>query len=1053
MITPRPGMTTSTVLSLQLAVRAMRWRGAASATVFVVALIGITAATVGPIYLRAVDETVLSQRMVTAPQTARDLRIDRQTSPGATHVNWHAAVGRLASEVTDRRYFDPPAYSEQSPIQWRGLTTYATEFAAIDGLCRHVRVAAGKCISARSTRDTVVTLRTAAQQHIRVGQVLDAMSADTSSAISVRVVGIVVPLSPHGAYWRPWNYLSAIGNVFDTRLPQLDAFFVSHSMLDQLQYTVSETISANLRLRAGDVRIDDLPRILFDISRVQQSAAHITSVSSGTAPTVASGLPRILSIIKQEMTLARTLVFLSTAQLVLLAIIILYAVVAGTAVATGHEVALAKLRGRSTRQVLGQGLAQTLILVALAAPCAALLAWLIVKLVAAHLLTGEVSIAFPISAVEVVAAATTASVFAAAVAARRIITSPVGALLRRGNDPSNGLVGLVLVDAATVALALAAIIELVAAGAVSSGKTNPVSAVTAVLLGAAIAIAVVRLLPIVSRVLVQRTRESSRLAIYLALRQITRRPAGARVIVLVGVALALATFALINWSVAASNRDARALNDAGASSVLTVSAGHSVTDLRTAVDRADPNGHSMAAAVVQVDRSTPLLAVDTKRFVGVGSWPSGNSSAGLHAILNNLVLQAPPPIDLTAAAVQFTLDITKLPRHGPVLELAASLTGADHVSVTSEFGTVRLGRHAYRADIGTLCAAPCRLTGLSLADKHATSQPSSDSAEIIGSIAAAEARSTRSTTWQPVRGFGQPSRWRVDQAGLVHLTPIRGGLAFTMQKPLADDPWPGIVSADIPVNLPAVVASGTAGTYLGPAIHDITSFGFDSRSLTLNGLHIAVSLPQLDRTGVMVDYGTVLAADSAGLSPATRFEVFLSPGAPADMAARLAKVGVHVLSNTHASTFRDRLDQSGPAYADGLFLIAAGVAVALAVGATVLAGVTTARRRSYELAALASAGARPRTLRLSVAVEQGILLVAGLVVGLSAGIIGARLALPSTPVFVDPTIGPPIDHRLPIELLALLAGALGVVFIATSVVVARFVVRQANGGRLREAQA
>ena len=119
--------------------------------------------------------------------------------------------------------------------------------------------------------------------------------------------------------------------------------------------------------------------------------------------------------------------------------------------------------------------------------------------------------------------------------------------------------GLVLVDAATVALAIAGVVELVATGALTSGKTNPLSAIAAIMLGAALAVIVVRLLPFLGRALVRRTSESPRLAVFLAVRQIVRRPAGARVIVLIGVALALATFAIVNWSVADSNRQVRAL--------------------------------------------------------------------------------------------------------------------------------------------------------------------------------------------------------------------------------------------------------------------------------------------------------------------------------------------------------------------------------------------------------------------------------------------------------------------------------------------------------------
>ncbi len=682
-----------------------------------------------------------------------------------------------------------------------------------------------------------------------------------------------------------------------------------------------------------------------------------------------------------------------------------------------------------------------------------MLAWVIVKVLAGHLLERSASVAFPISATEVIVAATVASALAAVVAARRIIAAPVGALLRRNNDPADSGIGLVLVDAATVALAVAGVVELVATGATSSGRTNPLSAVAAIMLGAAIAVLTVRLLPFLGRALVRRTRESPRLAGYLAVRQIVRRPAGARVIVLIGVALALASFAIVNWSVADSNREGRALAEAGADTVLTVRADRNVPDLRTAVDHADPGGHSMAAAVVRVDRGTPLLAVDTKRFSGVAAWPSNNAGAQLNSILPRLLPTVAPPVAVTGAALRLSVDIKALPRQGPAELLTASLTGRDHINSTYDFGRVRPGRHTYRVDISTLCRPPCRFTGLALSDRPGLSRhPTPNNAEIIGEVSAAQSASTTATSWQPVPGFDVPSRWRSDGTGFVRLLPAHDALGFTLQKSSQDAAWPEIISADTPAQLPAVVASGTAGTYLGPAIHDITSFGLDGRSLSLDGQITAVSLPSLDRTGVMVDFGAVLAATRGGVSSSTRLEVFLAPGAAPDMAARLARQGVHVVSVVHAATFRARLDHTGPAFADGLFLIAAAAATALAIGATVLAGATSARRRSYELAALEAAGVRPRTLRLSAAVEQGILLVAGLIVGLVAGVVGARLALPSTPVFVNPDSGPPVEHQLPVGLLTVLSAALVVVFVATSLVIARFVSRQAGVAGLREAQ-
>jgi hypothetical protein len=149
--------TRSTVLSFVLALRALRWRAAASATVFAVALIGITAGAVGPIYLHAVDQTALSQRLTHAPQTQRDLRIRRETTIGPAQLNWATAIRQLATQASDRRWFDPPVYSENAPITWKGHVTYGTELAALDHLCSNVHVVSGHCLSDNATDEALIT--------------------------------------------------------------------------------------------------------------------------------------------------------------------------------------------------------------------------------------------------------------------------------------------------------------------------------------------------------------------------------------------------------------------------------------------------------------------------------------------------------------------------------------------------------------------------------------------------------------------------------------------------------------------------------------------------------------------------------------------------------------------------------------------------------------------------------------------------------------------------------------------------------------------------------
>jgi predicted lysophospholipase L1 biosynthesis ABC-type transport system permease subunit len=202
----------------------------------------------------------------------------------------------------------------------------------------------------------------------------------------------------------------------------------------------------------------------------------------------------------------------------------------------------------------------------------------------------------------------------------------------------------------------------------------------------------------------------------------------------------------------------------------------------------------------------------------------------------------------------------------------------------------------------------------------------------------------------------------------------------------------------------------------------------------------------------MVDFGTALAAMDQRDARSTHYQVWLSSNAPSNMAARLAHQHVYVQRTIHSATYRSALDHSGPAFADSLFLLSALAATVLAIGATAAGRVLSVRRRGYELAALEAVGVSPRTLRRATVAEQGSIFGIGLLIGLAAGLVGSRLALPSTPVFVDTSTGPPLALGLPWGLLAALTIGMVVVFVVVSFATAQVVERAATPSQLRGAQ-
>jgi putative ABC transport system permease protein len=1039
------------VLTLRLAARAIRWRAAASATVFAVAVIAIFAATVGPIYLHAVDEAVLARHLKDASLFQRNVLVSRGTERGYRGVDWDAQVRSLAGEVAQDHLFARPMSEGQVDVVYGGAAEFKSEIASVDDLCAHVRIISGRCVSGNATDETVISDHTAAAEHLTVGGTL-ASTTTTGVAIPLRVVGVYRPVAPGGPFWEPWALFNFGQPGSERAPPPGDASFVTPAALSSRLQQVPETLSANVMLLPGDVGYDDIGALRTTIAHANATVAHLNdrAVASGGASvaSVTTGLAAILDETTNETSLARTLVTVATAQLALLAIFVLYAVVANTATAQGPEVALAKLRGRPAGSVLLQTVAQPIALVLAAAPVAALLAWIVVRLLAAHLLGHPVAVTFPPAAYGVAALAVLGGVAAALVAAHRIVVTPVGALMRVGGATPGSSIGLLVADAAAVTIAIAGLTELEVGGVLHSGKPNPLSVLAPTLLAVAAAVVALRLLPLLARRLARWTRDSPRLATFLAVRQLLRRPAEARAVLLVAVAVSIAVFAVTIWADSGHNRSLRALNSAGAHTVLVVRPGAGVRDLRTAVDRADPGGHSMAVAYTTADQLPPLIAVDTARFASVGAWVPGNASAALPSVLHRVGARE-LPVTVTGTRLRLHVDLIRHPRQ-PV-HLAVTVTKPNHAQAVRTVAPIVPGSGSYDISLPSACASGCQVAALGLtANTPDTSEAPGTFVSEIDAIIGASVRSNGG--WRPVTSFGDHSRWRGDGRGPVAIGTAGASLSLDLRHSSGSGTWPSAVSAAVPTAVPAVVASAQAAQYVGDQIHRVEAVGLDGQALFVDGVIRAVTLPQIDRNGLMVDFGTALAAMDRPAATTTQYQVWLSSNAPLDMAARLARQHVTVQRTIHSATYRPALDHSGPAFADSLFLLSALAATVLAIGATAAGRALSVRRRGYELAALEAVGVSSRTLRRATAAEQGSIFGIGLIVGLAAGLVGSRLALPSTPVFVDTSLGPPLVLGLPWPLSAALTMGMVVVFVLVSVAIARMVEHAATPSQLREAQ-
>ncbi|MFD2353531.1 FtsX-like permease family protein [Nonomuraea ferruginea] len=190
-----------------------------------------------------------------------------------------------------------------------------------------------------------------------------------------------------------------------------------------------------------------------------------------------------------------------------------------------------------------------------------------------------------------------------------------------------------------------------------------------------------------------------------------------------------------------------------------------------------------------------------------------------------------------------------------------------------------------------------------------------------------------------------------------------------------------------------------------------------------------------------------------GVDEKAQFQVWTRQSGTAALEAALAREGLTVVSTVRAADLEAGYAAEGPGLALMLLLVSALAAAVLALGRTVLALHTAARRRGYELAALEAAGAKAPALRLSLLLEQAITVVTGTLAGLVAGLVAAEAALGRIPQFAEPVVTPPLPHEVAAAPVALVTGAALAATLLCALLVSELLLRGVRVERLRDTPA
>ncbi len=1018
-------------------VRGLTHRAGSATMVALVALVASAAAATGPAYYASARTSILRDTFASAPLAQRGIEVTLQGPVAHGLDALTASVGSVLSGAIpnaadrDRLFATPvdavegtanlPALHAAAPLAWR------TDF------CGHLRLVSGHCPTAPDA--IAVSSSTATSAGWRVGQRIDATGWP-----ALTVTGIYAVPDFSADYWfgRGATYFPAedFSGGQPPDVPPPDAFF-----------TPRETIDAATGFPQGTLVVDDLVNVANvrggDLGALATAAQTLSTAPSliATGASVQSGLSTVVGAVHDSWRSLAVPLFLITAQLLVLVWLLMFLAVTDAVDARGPEIALMKLRGFRGARLLWFALGEPVTLLAVALPLGVGLGWAVTAGLDAVLLRAGTPVALPALAWAAAAAATLGGLVAVVTAARRTLRRPIVEQWQRtGREATRR--GWVI-DAIAVTGAVAGVIELRTAGDIRSVGHSSLGLLVPGLVGIAVAVVAARLLPMACRALFAPTRKRGSLGVFLAVRHVARRPAGARTTIILATAFALATFGIAAWSVGNANRSLAAEVGLGAPTVLTVSAPPAV-DLGNVVQQIDPSGNRAAVVDTYLDATGTghvLLAVDPQRFTQVAQWRQRFADRPLASLMQEISPPAAPPIRLDGDMIRVHLDVGQLSRAGQVLSADIASAGADS---------------ALGFDVGTLDATsgpvtltqqlrycPCSLVNLSLS----TGAVDASAPAVHGAVTLRGIDVHGPNGWTAVPSVTDAKQWKAPSAGdSVTATASGPRWSFGYSSLSAAT----LAVADIPDPLPAVVSRGALG---GADPSAVELNGLNQQALTVQAVAVTSALPGTLGEGAIVDRTYAERAAAGVLSALTVQQVWVAHGAADAVAAGLKKAGVRITRVQTAAAQAKLYDRQGPGLASTAFVADAVAAAILAAGGAALSLAIAGRRRRYEYAALRATGATRSTLYVGLLLEQLAVLVFGAVVGVAAGIVAALVAIRSLPEFVTQPSSPPLSYVPDAATLAPWLGIALVLLVAVAAASSWLLLAGVRADQLREGAA
>ncbi len=926
-----------------------------------------------------------------------------------------------------------------------GASPLSSQLLARTGICDVLHFQAGRCDLGFD--HVAISTRSAHELGASLGSVINASVQGTKTPLRLKITGIYAVPNFSLSYW--WgNAVSyfpfGVATSGSNRIPEIDSLIASPQTALDVPTKELPQLTGEVPLKPGGVG-------LGEESGVRRALSSATTTVARNGVMLSTQLPPLLAGADHQRHVMSTIVAIAAIQLVLLAVWVLAGLLVRSSDARQSEIRVARLRGFPPSSLLAVSAAEpaSLCLVGMVLGIAG--AWGAVVIARDRLLDPAATISTSVWVFAAFGVTLAAIVAALGIGTFRLLRSHGLSDVQAGS-PAGARRRSLVTDTVLLVLSVVALVALGTSGNLS-GHSNPIASAAPGLIALGAAVIGVHVVLLGCRLGLSASAYSDRVAVFLAMRQIVRRPAVMRQTRVLIIALCLACFAISAWSVGRSNRASAATFSVGSTEVATVTP-HGV-GLQQAVDRVDPHGRfAMAAATVKT-ASSNLLAVDAPRLTATGAWPRGISNTSLAETARRLDPSTAPEVTVPGAPVQVSASVlTRTNAAGLAnLDLALWVANPQVGTAIVSLGALRSGHSLYRGSLASYCPGGCRLAGLGVIPALNRTPPSAGAVQLT---LAGLATHSRAGAWKAVPADLTARGWRSTAAGIQVRPGAGGGLTFVV--PLATvDSYTGALGfsnppmasvADYPTMLPGAATTEVEQFNGGPVTsRTVPGQGLDGNTLDIAPSVSTSSLPQLGTDAVMVDLDLLSRAQTNPTSPYASDQVWLGPRAPADALTRLQAAGLRLDGVQRASAVFQRLQRSAPALADDFLLVATIVALLAAAASTLGVLGATTRQRATELTALEVGGVPRRALAGSLALES-VVLAATALFGAAAGVLAAIMAIPSLPE-VSTSAAVPLQYGVPGGLVAAVAAAVIAIVLLASAAVTAILIRRMSPLLLR----